>query len=139
MSTTGGPIHSAKLLIGRRPAETATATAAAVGLLLSQLFNGADDDFTTGLVILVAAVPAVVSYVHDLGRLRHLPHDLALEVGELALRAVRRARLDHPGWESDVDRAKALAALLKELRPPTTGESKQEVPAAKPDAGAGAR
>lgn len=118
MTASQGPIESAKSLIWRRPAETAAATAGAVGLLLSRLFDGADNDLKTALVILLAALPAAVSYVHDLGRSRHLPHNLAREVEELALRAARRARLGHSDWNADLEAATKLAELRTKLSPP---------------------
>lgn len=125
MSTASGPIDSAKTLIGRRPAETATAAAGAVGLLLANLFDGGDD-LKTGLVVLLASLPAFVSYVYELGRPKRLPHNLAKEIDELALRSVRRARVGHEGWAADLDRATQLTTLWKSLSPPTLGAPTQD-------------
>ena len=119
MTGATGPIESAKSLIGRRPAETATAAAGAIGLLLSNLADGADEQLRTGLVILLAVLPAIVSYVYDLGGSKRLPHDLGLEIEELSIRAVRRKRLDHDGWKDDLAAAKQLAELRKSLAPST--------------------
>lgn len=115
--TAPGPIESAKGVIGKRPAETATAAAAAVGLLLSG-FLGDGDELRTGLVVLLAALPALVSYIHDLGLRNELPHDFAREVEELAQRSVRRARVGHEGWQADCEAATSLAGLARLLGPP---------------------
>ena len=119
MAENKDPIGAAKSLIDRRPAETATLAAGALGLLLSGLAEGSTDELRTALVVLLAALPAVVSYVYDLGRPKG-GHDLGREVEELALRAARRARLGHDGWNVDVDAATQLAELRKSLDPKLT-------------------
>lgn len=120
---TGGPIQAAQSLIGRRPAETATAAAGAIGLLLSSLLDGGSDQLRTSLIVLLASLPAVVSYVYDLGRSKQLPHDLGREIEELSLRAARRARLGHDGWNTDVAAATELAKLRTCLTPSTQQSS----------------
>lgn len=127
MSAPSSSINSAKTLIGRRPAETATAAAGALGLLMASLFDGGDD-LKTGLVVLMASLPAVVSYVHDLGRPKRLPHNLAREIEELALRSARRARVGHDGWATDFDRATQLTTLWKSLSPATKTSEETEKP-----------
>ncbi|MDP8927155.1 MAG: hypothetical protein M3O70_00870 [Actinomycetota bacterium] len=130
MSGASGAIESAKSLVGRRPAETATATAGSIGLLLSSLVDGGDE-VRTGLVLLLAALPALVSYVYDLGSSKGLIHDLGQEIEELSLRAARRARLGHDGWMDDVAKATQLSELRQSLAPPRrqlprTEDSKKE-------------
>lgn len=114
---TAGPIQTAQSLIGRRPAETATAAAGALGLLLASVIDGGNNDLQTGLVVILATLPAVVSYVHDLGKSRDFPHDLGREIEELALRAVRRARLGDDGWKTDTAAAVEFAKLSKSIAP----------------------
>lgn len=124
MTTGTERIESAKSLLGRRPAETATAAAGAIGLLLSGLLQGGEnEDLRTGLVVLLAALPAVVSYVYDLGAAKRLPHDLGREIEELSLRGLRRFRLGHGGWQNDLDAATQLAELRKSLAPPAQGSA----------------
>lgn len=135
MSAGAGAIQSAKSLIGRHPAETATATAGAVGLLLWSLVEGDSDGLQTGLVVLLAGLPAVVSYVYNLGKPKRLPHDLGREIEELSLRAARRARLGHEGWNDDVAAATKLATLRPLLAPSTQPSSDPEGGAKEKEAG----
>ncbi len=105
-------------LIGKRPAELATAAAGAVGLLLATLLAPEDDwdSITTGLVVLLAALPALVSFVHDLGRApghgaRHARAPLRDDLEELSSRAIRRARMGDHAWKDDLDKVTAMLAV----------------------------
>lgn len=132
--SAAGLLASTKDLIGRRPAETATATAGGIGLLLSSLAGGGTDEIQTGLVVVLAALPALVSYVYNLGPGKDLTHDLGREIEELSLRAARRARLGHEGWRSDHEAALELDKLRVALAPPAKQASESgAVPPTKAD------
>jgi hypothetical protein len=106
--------------VAKRPAESATAAAGGLGLLLAVVLGGSNDSLETALIVLIAGLPAAVSYLTDLGRYgpggRRLGHDLVREIDELALRAVRRARLGHTGWSDDLQAVEKLLAAEQKLR-----------------------
>lgn len=101
-------------LIGRRPAESTTALVGALALLLATVLE-AGEDVRTALVIVVASLPSLISFLHDLGRYgpggRRESQRLSKELDILTLRAVHRARAGHPGWEADLDAVTKLADL----------------------------
>lgn len=114
-----------------RPAESTTAAAGSVGLLLALVLGGDNENLQTALVILLASLPAVVSYLTDLGRYgpdgRRPIHTFTQEIDELALRAVRRARLGDMNWAADLQTVeKLLNAEKKLLRQPGAKPSDSE-------------
>lgn len=107
--------------LGKRPAESATAATGALGLLLAVVLGNDNENLQTALIVLLAGLPAAISYLTDLGRYgpggRRLTHGLAQEIDELARRAVRRARLGHSGWKADLQAVDELLAVEQKLRP----------------------
>lgn len=102
-----------------RPAESTTAAAGSVGLLLAFVLGGDNESLQTALVILLASLPGVVSYVTDLGGYgpngRRRTHTFTQEIDELALRAVRRARLGDTNWTHDLQAVEKLLSAEKQL------------------------
>ncbi len=123
--------------LGKRPAESTTAAAGGLGLLLAVVLGNDNDSLQTALIVLLAGLPAAVSYLTDLGRYgpggRRLTHSLAREIDELALRAVRRARLGHAGWNDDLQAIDKLLAAEQKLRPAPTKDSGPPAAAAPKD------
>lgn len=107
--------------LGKRPAESATAAAGGLGLLLAVVLGNDNDSLQTALIVLLAGLPAAISYLTDLGKFgpggRGLTNSLAQEIDELALRAVRRARVGHAGWNDDLQAVEKLLAAEQKLRP----------------------
>ncbi len=109
-----GSFRSLEALVNKRPAELTTAAAGGVGLLLATALGG-NEDVVIALVVILALLPAVVTYLRDLsGRGRRAPkEELLAELDEFALRALRRARIHSHTWETDVVALKALGGLAR--------------------------
>lgn len=127
--TAPAPATSGKLqtLLAKRPAESATAAAGAVGLLLASILDG-NESLETALIVILAALPATVSFLHDLGRRPRQRGVAALEdeVTQLGERAARRARIGDSLWTDDVRAMEALSPLIGSLRPPPAGPPKTD-------------
>jgi hypothetical protein len=150
MADQQGPAAAIRDLLARRPAETAAAATGAVGLLLSVFIDDSSSELRTALVVLLSLLPATVSRLHDLAKYgtdgRMVAHDVAKELDEYALRAVRRARLGDESWRADLDKIKTVHEVASRLHPDpkgggagqaSTGESAQDNAAATSDASGG--
>ncbi len=113
-------------LIKRRPSEVTTAATGGIGLILAALLD-ADQEVQSALIFIVAALPALVSYIHDVGRGKGAATAASRSTQELAYtaaRAIRRARLGDPGWEHDRQVLTALTPLVATAEKPATKEDK---------------
>ena len=116
-------IETLRGLLTTRPAETTTAAAGAIGLLLAQALDGGDD-VTTGLVILLAVLPGIISYTYRLGHFGSTREIQSLnnELQDLTLQAVRRARLGDPRWKTDLHAVTKILAALPSQQPARTND-----------------
>lgn len=116
-NTSGGRLG---WIISTRPAELSTIAAGGVGLLLAAAFN-AGEDAKTALIAIVAVVPALVSYLHDLGkaggepRVRSSQTELRDELAYTVARASRRARVCDARWQDDMASAEKLIPLAERI------------------------
>jgi hypothetical protein len=104
-------------LVGRRPAESATLGAGAIGLLLVAVLGLPDTNVTWGLVAILALLPSLVTAFvarkdHDPEARLRVSHSGFEEDAEyVAERAIRKVLLGDVTWERDLA---ALQLILNE-------------------------
>lgn len=119
-------------LVGKRPAEILTLVAGALGLLTAQVLNL--EGSAQALILIIAGVPAVVSYAVDrffhehsaYGAVRH--QDVAEELEYATARTIRKALLGDPTWEDDQLKLERLWRLHPghEMTPSKPEDKKEE-------------
>ncbi len=125
-------------LVNRRPAETITFGAGALGLALAAVLNLPEGNATLALVTILALLPSLVTTLaarggHDpAGRLELSHGDLSEDAEYVAKRAVRKVLLGDVTWERDVVALKTILEHHPAHVPPLAGDDSGRNPGEAP-------